>query len=202
MSYIEPYVDDNYIQHQIERIDDMIQRTREEQTIARLEREFIRTVDDLNPDTFITVNFIKPNKEIQRFDDVDAEKTCRSVMTALTKKFFHHKYRRHKLPIPYVAAIEKVSRSHAHILIKRPASISEFELEQTFRSVALMNRFVARKMNVEDEHQKSIQFDQIYDDRDAYDYINKNRKKHITESYRPIYETSEKSMTLYHYVSK
>jgi hypothetical protein len=193
---------DDYIQDQIVRIDDMIQLTREEQTNARLEREFIRTIDELNPDTFITVNFIRPNKEIQRFDDVDAEKTCRSVMTALTKKFFHHKYKRHKLPIPYVAAIEKVSRSHAHILMKRPASISEFKLEQTFRLVALMNRFVARKMNVEDAHQKSIQFEPVYDDRGAYDYINKNRKKHITDSFRPIYEASEKSMTLYHFVSK
>ena len=119
MNYQAIQIDDRYIQQEIVRIDDMIQRTREEQTKSRLEKEFIQTVDDLNPDTFITVNFIKPNKEIQRFDEVDAEKTCRSILTAFTKKFFHHKYRRHKLPIPYVAAIEKVSRSHAHILILR-----------------------------------------------------------------------------------
>ena len=197
MNYQAIQIDDRYIQQEIVRIDDMIQRTREEQTKSRLEKEFIQTVDDLNPDTFITVNFIKPNKEIQRFDEVDAEKTCRSILTAFTKKFFHHKYSRHKLPIPYVATIEKVSRSHAHILLKRPASISEFRFEETFRSVALMNQFVARKLNTEDAHQKSIQFDPVYDDRNAYDYINKNRKEFITDSYLPIYETSSKSIALF-----
>lgn len=100
---------------------------------------------NLDPDTFITVNFVRPSSKIRRFDILDAERTLHSLMNSFSKKHYPHRYRRHKHVIDYIAAIEINQRAHAHILLRRPHDMSAFKFEHEFRSHCATNQFIAMK---------------------------------------------------------
>ena len=126
-----------------------------------MKEELVETLTSFSSDTLITVNFVKPSTKTYRFDVTDAEKTCRSLMRSLTKSCFYHRYRKDKLIIEYIAAIEMGNRYHAHILLRRPNGITADKFEDQFRTVASKNEFVAKKLGVkfDDIQQRSIRLE-------------------------------------------